>query len=185
MGLLHKIAVMASSTAMVAGIGAAGLVNAGPASASPTALKLCVINPINPPDDNNFFCAIDGAADGDLIPAKAPPDSSFTNWYYPDPGTRTIRQLNTDKCMSNDNTIIVVAACSSDDSTQQWEELPFCFQVNASGSVYTGCYFENPATGLCLTEDTGYLEALKCNDSNPANEDIWQTWFALSTSQIP
>jgi hypothetical protein len=122
MGLLRRLAVVASSAAMVAGM---GVVCASAASASPTAANLCLF------DVNNVkvYCTV-GVANGDVVaPTGA---TGGTNWYYPDPGTRTVADASVNLCWQVDTTgdlaglprVITTHTCNTTAHAQEFAAIP-------------------------------------------------------------
>jgi hypothetical protein len=161
MGLLRKVAVVASGTAMVAGISVAGLVNAGPASASATAARLC-----------SYYagpCATAPSALGEQVQMPA---SGYSNWYYPSPGLRTIKRLNTNDCMSEDNSAVIYVTCNGEQA-QLWDEY-LSKTISVDGTSQTIYMYQN-TSGNCLEygADAGVLDAFPCNKATNGQ------WFAI------
>jgi hypothetical protein len=129
MELLRKLAVVASGAVAVAGM---GVVYAGAASASSTPQILCV--------SGEVACAQAPSANGDSILMETSNDTS--EWYYPSPGSRTIRHNGTDGCMQAQSDGHVILEDCTTNSDQEWS-------VYASENGWS--MFENGAyPGKCL-----------------------------------
>jgi hypothetical protein len=163
MSLLRKLAVIASSAAMIAGT---GIIYASAASASPTAEPLCQTDP----NTGFSFCVVEVGNSQAVALSR----SAETDWYYPDPGERTIKADGTDQCIQIDTTgpidglpdVAVTYTCSGTVKAQGFTDI-------GSGSTYVfeselgGCLAFNSAgpgvlyLTLCASNPTPWYEQFK------------------------
>jgi hypothetical protein len=160
MGLLRRMAVIASSTAIVAGIGVAGVVTAGPASATESSFagKLCVYT-----STGAEVCATAPGSTGEDVQM---PLSGYSNWFWPTSATGEIKRLDTSDCMSEDNSSVIYVACNGEQA-QLWD----IYLIRDNGLE---AMFQN-TSGKCLeyAAGAGVLDALTCDQSTNGQ------WFAL------
>jgi hypothetical protein len=159
MHLLRKLAVLASGTALAAGI---GISYASAASASPTAEHLC----LSDPNTGIIYCANEV---GNSDPVTL--GGTGSSWYYPDPGQRTIKADGTDQCMQVDTTgtiyglsdVVVTHTCNTTSKAQEFTDI-------GTGGTYVfeselgGCLAYNSAgpgviyLTLCASNPTPWYE---------------------------
>jgi hypothetical protein len=148
MRLLRKLAVIASGVAMVAGM---GVVYAGAASANSTPTELCVTD-----TQGITFCAQVETGS----PNPYGDNYGGADWYYPTPGSRTIRDSANDQCMLVDTGAdaydISMHTCDSSTLAQLFNEVP----------IPGGMEFFSDLNDMCLAynADTGGYHLFSCND---------------------
>jgi hypothetical protein len=160
MGLLRKVAVVVPSTAMVAGIGVAGLVNADSASASANAYYVCAWS--------SGACATAPGSLGKPVQMPTSGTATYSNWYYPSPGLRTFRRLNTDDCMSEDNSVVIYVACNGEQA-QLFDEY-----TSKTVDGVTLFMYQN-TSGNCLQ----FAAAAQQLDAFACDENTTGQWFVI------
>lgn len=154
MGLLRKLAVIASGAAVVAGM---GVVYAGAASANTTPTTLCTQKD---PNGGLTFCA--AVESSGINPWGTNYQAEAADWYYPTPGERTIRDTTDGKCMLVDTGTsgynISMHACGS---TPAYEFIG----VALSGGKWNFVSYYNTNDCLAYDADNDGFHLFNCNSS--------------------